>query len=328
MTPNKEEALSETHTPNVAAQVARLIAQAETVVMGKREAIELAIVALLCNGHLLIEDIPGVGKTTMAKALARCLGCSFKRIQFTSDLLPADITGTSIFNQKTQDFEFRPGPIFANIILADEINRTTPKTQAALLECMEEVQVTSDGITHILPLPFFVMATQNNIEHTGTYPLPEAQMDRFLMRISVGYPTVSDEVSILASQLDHHPIRDVVPVLTGEEVVAMQQATRAVYVDTKVQRYIVDIASATRDHEQIEVGVSPRGSLAILHAAQAHAAMQDRSFVLPDDIKRLAPHVLAHRLVLTPETRARDITDIAVINDLLNRISVPVGVSK
>jgi MoxR-like ATPase len=311
-----------------AERIRQVVDHVETVIVGKRETVELAVVALLCNGHLLIEDIPGVGKTTLAKTLALSLGCSFKRIQFTPDLLPADITGTSIFNQKNQDFEFRQGPVFANIVLADEINRATPKTQAALLECMEEVQVTSDGVTHILPRPFFVIATQNNIEHAGTYQLPEAQLDRFLMRVGIGYPTQEDERRILDSQMYAHPLASVRPILSADELLALQAAVRSVFVHTSVQGYIVEITTATRSHNQIEVGASPRGSLSLLHAAQAHAATQGRSFVLPDDVKQLAPYVLSHRVVLSPEARARGMEDTAIITDILNRIPVPVGVSK
>lgn len=312
----------------VAAQIRQVVEQVETVIVGKRDTVELAVVSLLCNGHLLIEDIPGVGKTTLAKTLALSLGCAFKRIQFTPDLLPADITGTSIYNQKNYEFEFRPGPVFANVVLADEINRATPKTQAALLECMEEVQVTSDGITHTLPRPFFVIATQNNIEHAGTYQLPEAQLDRFLMRVSVGYPAQEDEIRILGAQMRGHPIDSVRPVLSTEELLAVQEAVRTVFVHPSVQAYIVEIVTSTRGHNQIEVGASPRGSLALLHAAQAHAATQGRDFVLPDDVKQLAPYVLAHRTVLSAETRARGISDTTVIGDILNRIPVPVGVGK
>ncbi len=311
-----------------AARIRKMIDQAETVIVGKRWAIEAAVVALLCNGHLLIEDIPGVGKTTLAKTLAFSLSCVFKRIQFTPDLLPADITGTSIFNQKTQEFEFRAGPVFGNIILADEINRATPKTQAALLECMEELQVTSDGVTHILPRPFFVIATQNDLEHAGTYQLPEAQLDRFLMRLRLGYPSLEDEVAILNLQLHNRPLDAITATLDVNELLALQEVARNVHVDPRVQRYIVEIVSETRKHPQVEVGASPRGSLGLIHAAQAHAALHGRGFVLPDDVKKLAPSVLAHRLVLTPESRARGISDTEVIVDLLNRIPVPVGIGK
>ncbi len=312
----------------VAEKIREVIQQVETVIVGKRDTVEMAVVALLCNGHLLIEDIPGVGKTTLAKTLAMSLGCAFKRIQFTPDLLPADITGTSIFNQKNQDFEFRQGPVFANVVLADEINRATPKTQAALLECMEEVQVTSDGVTHPLPRPFFVIATQNNIEHSGTYALPEAQLDRFLMRVGIGYPTIADEVRILDAQVRSHPLAAVRAVVSTEELLSLQAAVRSIFVHSSVQNYIVEIVSATRDHSQIEVGASPRGSLALLHASQAFAATFGRAFVLPDDVKTLAPSILAHRIVLSPEARARGVEDVSVIEDLLNRVPVPVGVPK
>lgn len=311
-----------------AARIRQVVEQVETVIIGKRSTVELAVVALLCNGHLLIEDIPGVGKTTLAKTLALSLGCAFKRIQFTPDLLPADITGTSIYNQKNGDFEFRGGPVFANVVLADEINRATPKTQAALLECMEELQVTSDGVTHPLPRPFFVIATENNVEHAGTYQLPEAQLDRFLMRLAIGYPAREDEIRILDAQVRSHPLEAVRAVLSTEELLDIQAAVRAVFVHPSVQGYIVEISTATRSHPQIEVGVSPRGSLALLHAAQSHAASQGRAFVLPDDIKKLAPLVLAHRIVLTPEARARGVKDTEVVADILNRLPVPVGVGK
>jgi MoxR-like ATPase len=312
-----------------AARIREIVEQVETVIVGKRETVELAVVALLCNGHLLIEDIPGVGKTTLAKTLALSLGCAFKRIQFTTDLLPADITGTSIFNQKNLDFEFRTGPVFANIVLADEINRAMPKTQAALLECMEEFQVTSDGVTHPLPRPFFVIATQNNIEHAGTFPLPEAQLDRFLMRLSIGYPAREDEVRLLDSQVHSHPIAAVRAVISTEELLSIQDAVRGIFVHPSVQQYIVEIVNATRSHNYVIVGASPRGSLALLHAAQAHAASQGRSFVLPDDVKKLAPIVLGHRIVLSGEAKNKQgLKDSTVIGDIMNRIPVPVGVGK
>ena len=315
-------------TTEAATKIREVVEQIETVIVGKRETVEQAIVALLCNGHLLIEDIPGVGKTTLAKTLALCLSSDFKRIQFTPDLLPADITGTSIFNMQSREFEFRPGPVFANVVLADEINRATPKTQAALLECMEERQVTSDGVTHFLPKPFFVIATQNNIEHAGTYLLPEAQLDRFLMRVSIGYPAPEDEVRILAAQTQTHPIAAVRAILSTEELLTLQAAVRAVFVHPNIQTYIVAVVSATRSHNQIEVGASPRGSLALLHASQAYAASQGRAFILPDDVKTLAPAVLAHRIVLTAESRARGIEDTAAIHDILNRVPIPVGMPK
>ena len=312
----------------VAAKIRQVVQQVETVIVGKRDTVEMAVVALLCNGHLLIEDIPGVGKTTLAKTLALSLGCVFKRIQFTPDLLPADISGTSIFNQRNQEFEFRPGPIFANIVLADEINRATPKTQAALLECMEELQVTADGVTHPLPRPFFVVATQNNIEHVGTYPLPEAQLDRFLMRVGIGYPAAADEVRVLESQMRGHPLTSVEAIITTEELLSLQEAVRSVFVHKSIQTFIVEMVTTTRTHKQIDVGASPRGSLALLHASQAYAASQGRSFVLPDDVKLLAPFVLSHRLVLSAEARARGVAERDIVDDLINRIPVPVDVAE
>ncbi|WP_395094148.1 AAA family ATPase [Armatimonas sp.] len=308
---------------DVAAAMQRVKEQVETVIIGKRETVEMALVTLLVGGHLLIEDIPGVGKTTLAKTLAQSLGCLFKRIQFTPDLLPADITGTSIYNQKTQEFSFMPGPVFAQIVLADEINRATPKTQAALLECMEELQVSEGGVTHKLPRPFFVIATQNNIEHAGTYQLPEAQMDRFLMRVRLGYPNTDQEIGILNSQVQSHPLVNVTPVLDADALVLLQEKARAVVIAPALQRYIVEIVAATRQSDQVEIGASPRGSLALMHAAQAHAATAGRAFATPDDVKRLAPFVLAHRLILSAEARARGVEDTAVIQNILTQIPVP-----
>ena len=262
--------------------------------------------------------------------MARVLDLKFSRIQFTPDLMPSDITGTDIIQEDAatgrRQMVFAPGPIFANIVLADEINRATPKTQAALLECMEEVQVTSDGVTHILPRPFFVIATQNSLEHAGTYQLPDAQLDRFLIRLSLGYPASVDEVKMLDAQKHGHPIESVEPAISADELRELQDMVRAVHVDPKVQRYIVELVGETRKHPQIAVGSSPRGSLGLLHAAQAHAAVQGRGFVLPDDIKLLATSVLAHRIVLSPEARARGIEDTEVVADLLNRVPVPVGI--
>ena len=308
---------------DVAAAMQRVKEQVETVIIGKRETVEMALVTLLVGGHLLIEDIPGVGKTTLAKTLAQSLGCVFKRIQFTPDLLPADITGTSIYNQKTQEFSFMPGPVFAQIVLADEINRATPKTQAALLECMEELQVSEGGVTHKLPRPFFVIATQNNIEHAGTYQLPEAQMDRFLMRVRLGYPNTDQEIGILNSQVQSHPLVNVTPVLDADALVLLQEKARAVVIAPALQRYIVEIVAATRQSDQVEIGASPRGSLALMHAAQAHAATAGRAFATPDDVKRLAPFVLAHRLILSAEARARGVEDTTVIQNILTQIPVP-----
>jgi MoxR-like ATPase len=308
----------------LAQKAQRVIAAVESAIIGKNDVVELALAVLLSNGHLLIEDIPGVGKTTLAKALARALGLSFKRIQFTPDLLPADITGSTIFNQKTGEFEVRGGPVFANIVLADEINRTTPKTQAALLECMEERQVTIDGDSHLLPAPFFVIATQNNIEMSGTYPLPEAQMDRFAARIGIGYPDRDAEMKMMTAQRHVRPVDRIVPAMEAGEILAMQAAVRDVIVKTEVQGYILDIVAGTRTLPTVALGASPRGSLALLHAAQARAALQGRNAVTPDDVKALAPVTLAHRLIVRPEHR-RSVTAFSCVLEVMNGTRVPVG---
>jgi MoxR-like ATPase len=304
----------------------RVIDQVETVIVGKTETVRRAVVALLCSGHLLIEDVPGTGKTMLARALSRSLDCTFKRIQFTPDLLPSDITGTSVFNQKTAEFVFKPGPVFANIVLADEINRATPKTQSSLLECMEEFQVSVDGVTHELPAPFFVIATQNNIEHQGTYPLPEAQLDRFVMRVGMGYPSKRDEVAILDHQEHGHPIHSVHAVVSGDEVMEMKQAVRAVHAGEAVREYIVELVDATRHHPMLVLGASPRGALDLLHSSQALAAIRGRSYVLPDEPKELAIPVLAHRLILRPEARLRQITGEQIVQELLDSIPIPVDI--
>jgi len=304
----------------------RMVAEAiETVIVGKRKVIDLALTALLANGHVLIEDIPGVGKTTLAKAIARTLGCAFKRVQFTPDLLPSDITGTSIFNQQNSEFEFREGPVFANVVLADEINRATPKTQSSLLECMEERQVTVDGTSHMLPQPFFVIATENNIESYGTYPLPEAQMDRFLMRLSMGYPDKAEEASILARQTRDNPLDFLGTSASQPEIIRLQEEVRNIFVDRTIRDYIVEIVSATRQHPQVQLGASPRGSLALMHAVQAHAALHGRTYVLPDDVKTLAGPVLSHRIIMRPEARMRYANSDAIIVDVLERVPVPTG---
>ncbi|MCK6255336.1 MoxR family ATPase [Fictibacillus sp. WQ 8-8] len=301
-----------------------VIKNIEHVMVGKKQVSELSIVALLAGGHVLLEDVPGVGKTMMVRAIAKSLGLQFNRIQFTPDLLPSDITGVSIFNQKEMNFEFRAGPLMGNVILADEINRTSPKTQSALLESMEEKSITVDGHTHILPNPFFVMATQNPIEYEGTYPLPEAQLDRFLLKLNMGYPTPDEELSILSLIVQDHPIDNLKPVVTAEELNGMKEQVKAVYVDETVKKYIIDLVNRTRNHRSIYLGASPRGSLALMKAAQAHAFMMDRDFVVPDDVKYLAPYVLTHRILLKPEARFEGETPDTVIRDLLNRVPVPI----
>ncbi|HVT13652.1 MAG TPA: MoxR family ATPase [Fimbriimonadaceae bacterium] len=304
-----------------------LVDEIERVIVGKREIVEKAVLCLLCNGHLLIEDIPGVGKTTLAKALARSIGGAFGRVQFTPDLLPADITGSSIFNQKTAEFEFRPGPIFANVVLVDEINRATPKTQSALLEAMEERQVTTDGESRDLPVPFFVLATQNSIEMTGTYPLPEAQLDRFFMRISLGYPDKVSETAILARQQVSHPLELVKAVISISDLLELQTAVRDVFVHETVREYIVEVVRATRSNNQLLMGSSPRGSLYLMRAAQAHAAMEGSEFVRPDDVKAVAASVLSHRVLPRSEVRAKGGTTEQAIERLLTNVPVPVPVS-
>jgi MoxR-like ATPase len=304
----------------------RVVDEVEKAIVGKRQVVELAALTLLCDGHLLIEDIPGVGKTTLAKALARSIGGKFRRIQFTPDLLPADVTGTNVFNPKTLGFELHPGPVFANVVLADEINRATPKTQSSLLECMEERQVTIDGVSHPLPRPYFVIATQNNVEMLGTYPLPEAQMDRFFMRLSLGYPSQQDEVFILDRQQQEHPLQHVQQVTEPDQIVDAQQAVRTVFVHEAVRQYIVSLVNATRRHPHVQLGASPRGSLNLMHAAQAYAMLQGRDYVLPDDVKAVAVAVLSHRLILKPEARVRRVSAEQVVSEVLQQVAVPLGV--
>jgi MoxR-like ATPase len=311
----------------LAPKVRGIMDAVETAVMGKTHVVEMALAVLLSNGHLLIEDIPGVGKTTLAKALARALGLTFKRIQFTPDLLPSDITGSSMFNQKTQEFEMMPGPVFANIVLADEINRTTPKTQAALLECMEERQVTIDGTTYHLPSPFFVIATQNNIELTGTYPLPEAQLDRFAARVAIGHPDRAAELQILSSGQHSRPVDSVPAVVDATQILQMQSAVRDVHVDPEVQGYIVDVVAATRTLPAVLLGASTRGAQNLLHTAQAYAALKAKPNqevkVLPDDIKEMARIVLPHRIMVRPEQRVRGVTALACVEEALRAVPVP-----
>ncbi len=301
----------------------KLIESVEHVILGKRSTLEQILVAFLCDGHVLIEDVPGVGKTMMARALAASLGCDFRRIQFTPDMLPSDVTGVSIFNQKTQEFEFRPGPIMAEVVLADEINRAPPKTQAALLEAMEERQITVDGVTYALPHPFLVLATQNPIEYEGTFPLPEAQVDRFMMRVHLGYPDKDVEIRILDTQQDHHPIEDVTQVVSREELLEAQEMARKVYVDDLVKEYIVDIVTATRSHSDVYLGASPRGSLFLYKGARALAALSGRDYVLPDDVKALAAPILAHRIIISPDARIRNIRQEDIIQEILNSTPVP-----
>lgn len=304
----------------------RVVDEVEKAIVGKRHMVELAVLTLLCDGHLLIEDIPGVGKTTLAKALARAIGGKFRRIQFTPDLLPADVTGTNVFNPKTLGFELHPGPVFANVVLADEINRATPKTQSSLLECMEERQVTIDGVSHPLPKPYFVIATQNNVEMLGTYPLPEAQMDRFFIRLSLGYPALHDEVMILSRQQQEHPLQHVQQVADPEQIVQAQQEIRTIFVHDAVRNYIVNLVNATRRHPHVQLGASPRGSLNLMHAGQAYAVLQGRDYVLPDDVKAVATAVLSHRLILKPEARVRGVDPAQVIAEVLQQVAVPIGV--
>lgn len=309
----------------LAARTQNVVDAVETAIVGKHSTVQTALAVLLASGHLLIEDIPGVGKTTLAKALARALGLEFKRLQFTPDLLPSDVTGTSIYNQKLSEFEFRPGPVFSNIVLADEINRATPKAQSALLECMEERQVSVDGTTHKLPAPFFVIATQNNIELAGTYPLPEAQLDRFMARLSIGYPGMEDEKRILESQAHSRPVDTISPVMNAQEILELQNLTRDIYTDPSLRQYILDLVTATRSHPAVSLGASPRGSLSLLFASQALAAVQGREYVTPDDIKTMAVPVLAHRLIVRPEHRIKGMTPQMCIAEILQRIPVPVG---
>jgi MoxR-like ATPase len=317
--------LLEPTTADLRAVVDRVTSNVEKVIVGKSAEVQLTLVGLLCQGHLLIEDVPGVGKTMLAKALARSIGTTFSRIQFTPDMLPSDVTGVSIFNQLTREFEFRNGPIMAQIVLADEINRATPKTQAALLEAMEEKQVTVDGVTHKLPAPFMVLATQNPIEYEGTFPLPEAQLDRFLLRLSLGYPTPANEIEVLDRQQFQHPIEKLEQVIGADELLAAQAAVRQVYADPQIKGYLVEIVTQTRKHPDVYLGASPRGSLALHHTAQARAALHGRDYVIPDDIKTLAEAALAHRIIIGPAARIKDVSARSVIQDILATVPVPGG---
>lgn len=303
----------------------RLIENLETVIVGKRDAIELVVAGLLCQGHVLIEDVPGVGKTMLARSLARSLDCSFSRIQFTPDMLPSDVTGVSIYNQQKGEFEFRPGPIIGQIILADEINRATPKTQAALLEAMEERQVTADGVTHILPQPFMVLATQNPIEYEGTFPLPEAQLDRFLLRVHLGYPDFSNEIKILDDQQLRHPIELLKSVAKAEDVLAAAGQVRQVFVSAPIKRYVTDLTRRTRQSNDIYLGASPRGTLSLSRASQARAALDGRDYVLPDDVKAVAVAVLAHRIIVSPAARLREMSADRIVQEIIEGTPAPGG---
>ncbi|GAB4510644.1 MAG: MoxR family ATPase [Anaerolineae bacterium] len=305
---------------SVAERIAQGVSQ---VIIGKRNEVRLAVLGLIARGHILIEDIPGVGKTMMTKALARSIGASFSRIQFTPDMLPSDVTGVTLFNQENRKFEFREGPIFAQIVLADEINRATPKTQAALLEAMEERQVTVDGLTHPMPNPFLILATQNPIEYEGTFPLPEAQLDRFLLKIQLGYPNPAEELTVLSAQQYEHPINQMQQVVSVEELIMAQQAVREIYVAEEVKRYIVDLVNATRNHSDVYLGSSPRGSLSLFRTAQTRAAMAGRDYVIPDDVKALAESTLAHRVIVGPEARVNRVSSRTIIQDVLLSTPVP-----
>jgi MoxR-like ATPase len=303
----------------------KLVGNLEKVIVGKRQTLDLIVVGLLCQGHILIEDVPGVGKTVLARSLAKSLGCSFNRLQFTPDMLPSDVTGVSIFDQLKRAFEFRPGPIFAQVVLVDEINRATPKTQAALLEAMEEKQVTVDGETHMLPHPFMVLATQNPIEYEGTFPLPEAQLDRFLLRVRLGYPSQADEIEILDRQQLRHPIETLESVITVEELQAAMEEIKKIHVSEAVKRYIVELVNRTRQNSDIYLGASPRGSLALYRTGQTVAALKGRDYVLPDDIKDLAASVLAHRIIVGPAARLRELSAEKIVQEILENLPVPGG---
>jgi len=308
---------------DIQATANRIVENVERVMVGKRQPVQLTVLGLLCQGHILIEDVPGVGKTVLAKSLSKSVGCKFQRIQFTPDMLPSDVTGVSVFNQGTREFEFRPGPIHAQIVLVDEINRATPKTQSALLEAMEERQVTVDGHTYPLDVPFMVLATQNPIEYEGTFPLPEAQLDRFLLRIRLGYPGKEEEIEVLDRQQHTHPINALQQVVDVDELLAAQEAVKDIYVDPLVKEYIVNLVRQTRDHPDVYLGSSSRGALAIYRLGQARAALMGRDYVLPDDVKALAGPALGHRIIVGPAARIKDIEPEQIVQDLLDNMAVP-----
>jgi len=308
---------------DIPATAKKIIANVEKVVVGKRRQVILSLVSWFCEGHILLEDVPGVAKTVLARALALSVGCSFKRVQCTPDLLPTDVTGASVFNQKTTEFEFRPGPIFAQLVLADEINRATPRTQASLLEAMAEARVTVDGTTHVLTPPFLVIATQNPVDHEGTFPLPEAQLDRFLMRFSLGYPSMEEELRMLEMLRGGHPLDSIEAVVSAEEIRGVQQAIRQVHVDAKVRRYLTEIVHNTREHEDLALGASPRASIALFRTSQALAAISGRAFVQPDDVKKVSGPVLTHRVILRPEARLRKLTAAQVVEEIVAEVRVP-----
>ena len=313
--------MQDTATPTLLAR--RIIDNAAQVIIGKTPVIELAVATLIAQGHMLVEDVPGVGKTMLAKSLATSIGCSFKRIQFTPDLLPSDVTGISVYNQQSGEFQFREGPLMSQVVLADEINRATPKTQSALLEAMEEQQITVDGVTHRLQPPFLVMATQNPIEYEGTFPLPEAQLDRFLMRISLGYPSLDEELAIIEGQEQSHPIDSLEAVANSQDIIGLQEAAKSIYVDRLVRQYIVSLTEATRNHREVSLGASPRASLGLFRTSRALALIRERDYVIPDDIKMLAPSVIAHRIMLSPSARMRGVQSNDVVEDLLTNVPVP-----